>query len=192
MNNDKRPIFIPNTQNKYCGIRTKHGAFTVFTEDKETKTENPTLKRLKLLITPEKQTYQKEFLSFFEDIVGSVKSDCWWCTKPFKNIPVSLPIGKRKDEYIFHGIFCSWECCKTFSISQKDPQVEKRNTFISDVVKDIYGKKVTIKKTLPRYRLKHFGGDLDIKTFRANTNDQFQAKDVPLTPLTIYALQNFM
>jgi len=95
---------------------------------------------------------------------------CWWCCHKFENSPCTLPIKYEsiKKKFSFIGIFCSWNCVKTYNIEKNDSKVYQRSELITFVIQQIYGilEAISIKNAPPRQCLKMFGGYLDISEFR--------------------------
>ncbi|MEK6264077.1 MAG: hypothetical protein N2B06_04815 [Clostridium sp.] len=191
-------LFIPNTQNKYCATRIKCGALTVFIEeDDRPKFVMPNLPKF-----PKKYSnirYNNSIVvdSNKDDIYNTLpkfsKSDCWWCTFPFDTVCISMPFSKTPSEYLFHGIFCSWNCMKSYSTSQRDTGVERRHELMNEILKIIYGKRIKIIPAPNRYRLIKYGGDLPIEAFRKSENilNFLTDSNLKVTPVTLYALKTF-
>jgi hypothetical protein len=95
---------------------------------------------------------------------------CWWCCHKFENSPCTLPIKYESitKKFSFVGIFCSWNCVKTYNIEKNDSKVYQRSELITFVIQQIYGilEAISIKNAPPRQCLKMFGGYLDILEFR--------------------------
>ena len=127
----------------------------------------------------------------FKDLPSKTNICCWWCTENFETHPISLPIHQKHSnkQLIYHGIFCSWNCCKAFSFSQNDSRIGLRNDFINSLVRKNYGKYIHVYCAPSRYRLKKFGGDLDLEQFRKqqylNKNETIDIKITPFTLSTI-------
>ena len=99
---------------------------------------------------------------------------CWWCCHSFENSPKTLPykydsITKR---FRVMGYFCSWECVKAYNLDITDARVGQRNSYLSQMILQIYGSLLTIKSAPPRQALTKFGGYLSIEEFRDSTNDK--------------------
>jgi len=95
---------------------------------------------------------------------------CWWCCHTFENIPCTLPTryDPLRKRYTYVGIFCSWNCVKSYNSNMTDHKKIERNYFITLLIKELYGieKCINIKPAPPREVLKMFGGYLDINEFR--------------------------
>lgn len=95
---------------------------------------------------------------------------CWWCCHKFTNVPCTLPMkhDPLRKRYTFTGIFCSWNCSKSYNNNMSDHKRYERNVFITLLIKELYGIETSlrIKPAPPRETLKMFGGYLDIEEFR--------------------------
>lgn len=133
-------------------------------ESKENIVKDNICKKLKVITT---------LKNIIKDSVFPEKTDicCWWCCHKFSNSPCTLPIkyDVYKKIYSFIGIFCSWNCVKSYNIDLKDQKVHSRASLISMLVKQIYGihYAMNIKSAPPRQSLKMFGGYMLIDEFRS-------------------------
>lgn len=95
---------------------------------------------------------------------------CWWCCNTFETTPCTLPMkhDPLRKRYTFTGIFCSWNCTKSYNNNMSDHKRYERNGLITLLIKDLYGieNALKIKPAPPRETLKMFGGYLDIQEFR--------------------------
>lgn len=96
---------------------------------------------------------------------------CFWCCHPFDSQPVFMPSNLKGDLFYVKGIFCSFECCLSYMSS------ESRYSKNIHLLKYMYYKftnrklfRETLNKAPDRECLKIFGGPLDIKEFRSNSN----------------------
>jgi len=99
---------------------------------------------------------------------------CWWCCHQFKCTPCTLPTryDPLRKRFTFTGIFCSWNCTKSYNFNENDCKKYERSSFITLLVQQMYGicQAVNIKAAPPRQCLKMFGGYLDIESFRNNSS----------------------
>ena len=108
------------------------------------------------------------------DSVWPEKTDlhCWWCCHKFDTSPCTLPTNydSYKKKYTFVGVFCSWNCTKSYNIEKNDYKKAERSGLITLLVKQLYGmsESILIKSAPPRQCLKMFGGYMDISEFRDN------------------------
>jgi hypothetical protein len=97
---------------------------------------------------------------------------CWWCCHPFECTPCTMPIkyDSYKNKYNCVGIFCSWNCVKSYSFDLKDQKISERASIITLIIKQLYNLSysIGIKPAPPRQTLKMFGGYLSIEEFRQN------------------------
>jgi hypothetical protein len=99
---------------------------------------------------------------------------CWWCCHTFENSPCTLPVkyDSARKRFTFVGLFCSWNCVKSYNYEKNDHLKYERAGLITLLIQQMYGinKAINIKAAPPRQTLKMFGGYLDIDTFRDPTN----------------------
>ena len=95
---------------------------------------------------------------------------CWWCCNTFDTIPCTLPTkyDSLRKRFTFMGIFCSWNCAKSYNFNMSDHRKYERSQLITFLVQQLYGieNAINIKPAPPREALKMFGGYLDIHEFR--------------------------
>ena len=132
---------------------------TDFTEN----IKEQSLKRMRIVTTLKNVVTDNEWPS-------SCKICCWWCCNTFETIPCTLPMkhDPLRKRYTFTGIFCSWNCTKSYNNNMSDHKRYERNGLITLLIKDLYGieNALKIKPAPPRETLKMFGGYLDIEEFR--------------------------
>jgi hypothetical protein len=93
---------------------------------------------------------------------------CWWCRNSFITPRVSLPEQYCDDKFLTNGIFCSYNCAKSYNLNLNDFNVQKRNNLLNLFYYKTYGE---FKEILPAPSwkvLKEYGGCLDIDKFRDN------------------------
>lgn len=98
---------------------------------------------------------------------------CWWCCHPFEGQHLEMPYKYDERTRKFHttGTFCSWSCMKSFAIDKHGCNLGGRicgNILL--MRKRMYGIMGHVKPAPYRYKLKVFGGDLDIEEFRAGAD----------------------
>lgn len=108
---------------------------------------------------------------------------CYNCCHKFEGVPIPIPekFDKKRNIYICYGIFCSWQCSKSFSMYEmSDSRQGTRNMNISLLAQQMwlrYNKDNNVKTegnyyTVPvtpadkRTSLKIFGGTKTIEEFR--------------------------
>lgn len=95
---------------------------------------------------------------------------CWWCCHQFDSRPLAIPIqyDSIKDKFLLMGVFCSFSCCKAYTLSS---QIYNKPIITSNI--KIMAKRMGINynerivPAPPRQILKVFGGDLTIEQFRS-------------------------
>ena len=128
----------------------------------------------------------------FKNLPSKTNICCWYCTEHFETHPISLPIHEKQSnkQLIYHGIFCSWNCCKAFSMGQNDSRIGIRNDFINSIIRKNYGKHIHVYCAPSRYRLNKFGGDLDLEQFRKQQYlNKNEAIDIKITPFTLSSIK---
>lgn len=96
-------------------------------------------------------------------------SHCWWCTYPFDTLPVCAPVNydTLKDVFHVHGVFCSFECAKTYLVDRKSSYVD--TSLVTLLNKRLTGKLSRIRCAPSRLSLQRFGGHMTIDEFRAHS-----------------------
>jgi hypothetical protein len=96
---------------------------------------------------------------------------CWWCCHPFEGSPCTLPTkyDPLRKRFTFCGLFCSWNCVKSYNFDRNDHKKYECSSLISLLIQQIHGIKCAlgIKPAPPRQTLKMFGGYLEIDEFRS-------------------------
>jgi hypothetical protein len=110
------------------------------------------------------------------DLVGNklpqkTNIHCHWCRSPFQTSPIGCPIKYTNDTYIVDGIFCSFNCCKSFIHTQQHNCLyDYSENILNMLYYSIYNNYINIKKA-PSWRLlKEYGGNQTIKQFRESFN----------------------
>ena len=117
-----------------------------------------------------------EYLKIFKNCELLNNSVCWWCTFeiPEENLPVSAPtyFNEIRNEFKVHGIFCCFECAKSYLIDRNDSYVD--TSLITLLNKRLTGSISRINCAPPRIALKKFGGTMTINEFRENSRSGLQ------------------
>ena len=99
---------------------------------------------------------------------------CWWCCNKFDTTPCTLPTryDSLRKRFTFMGIFCSWNCTKSYNFDMVDHKKTERSMLITFLVQQMYGiyDAINIKPSPPRQCLKMFGGYMTIDEFRNNAS----------------------
>jgi hypothetical protein len=97
---------------------------------------------------------------------------CLWCCHTFENSPCTLPTkyDSLRKRFTYVGIFCSWNCVRSYNLERNDHKKYERNGLITFLIQQLYGivKAINVKPAPPRQTLKIFGGYLSIDEFRNN------------------------
>ena len=173
-----KKINISNNDPTYCRQPITFGGKTLFTQHEVSNTSSShrsdtssgpsisvTTMTRRLTTSDTWQTF-----THVPDVVKNLRKDvfCWYCCSPFDTCPVSLPIAKKKNgKFLCHGVFCSWECCKSYNLCTSNTLKHVRGDYLNELVRKAYKKfSVHINCAPYRYHLKQFGGTLDIEMFR--------------------------
>ena len=115
----------------------------------------------------------------------STELACYHCCHAFITTPI--PIVRRYEEgkMLFHcyGMFCSANCAKAYII-ENEPGISTRRMYeFNYMIRTVFNVKGPVKPSPPRFRLKMFGGDLDIVQFRTGfTTVSVQLVSPPFVP----------
>ena len=102
---------------------------------------------------------------------------CWWCCHKFDWTPNPLPYAydEVKNRFKVMGIFCSWNCAKSYSMDDTTLTSNYRVANLTTMIQQIYGRYIDIPCAPPRQALKMFGGKMSISEFRnIHKNDYFE------------------
>ena len=93
--------------------------------------------------------------------------NCFWCRHSFNSKAIGCPIKLVDNTYYCDGIFCSFNCCKSFiNENQTNSLYSKSNYLLHNLYKQIYNSQNTIDPA-PHWRLlTNYGGHLTIQQFR--------------------------
>lgn len=105
------------------------------------------------------KVYDFNFKDRIKDIV------CWYDCHTFENEPVYLPFLKRKESLYCKGIFCSFNCAKSYAKEQKID-----TSLLTQYYKFLTGGKGVIYCSPKRETLEIFGGVLSIEMYRESFN----------------------
>ena len=130
--------------------------------------QEESIKKIKVITTT------KDQVKSTEDWPQTCNTCCWWCCHTFEGSPCTLPIkyDSLRKRFMFVGLFCSWNCVKSYNFERNDHRASERSMLITLLVQQLHGitEAVCIKKAPPRQALKMFGGHLDISEFRNSRN----------------------
>lgn len=95
---------------------------------------------------------------------------CWHDGHAFDTVPI--PIVNHYDpeanQYFVFGVFCSVNCAKAYII-EHDPFISStRMLMFNHMMTQVFKHKLPIKPAPPRIRLSIYGGQLNLKQFRAH------------------------
>lgn len=94
---------------------------------------------------------------------------CWHCCHALPSVPICLPNSYDRRKEVFHvfGVFCSLQCAKAYLMEHSAFGSGDRTMLLHFMAMKHFGHHGgPVLPSPPRHRLKIFGGDLDIATFR--------------------------
>lgn len=94
---------------------------------------------------------------------------CWWCCHPFDSLPLAIPLqyDNITDKFLLMGVFCSFSCCKAYTLHSNiynKPIITSNIKIMAKRMGINYNEKII--PSPPRQMLKVFGGNLTIEDFR--------------------------
>lgn len=111
---------------------------------------------------------------------------CYWCCHAHDNVPVPLPVARvRQNIFICHGMFCSFNCAKSFAASMKNMALGNCGAYLASICRQmtlyfympllklepdgwhVYMDRKGVIPALPRSSLIPFGGQLTIDKYRS-------------------------
>jgi hypothetical protein len=101
--------------------------------------------------------------------INDKKSDCFWCTYGFDNIPIYIPTYELNGTYYCYGCFCSPECATAFLFKEPIDSSARfeRYHLLNHLYCKIYDYKKNVKPAPdPFYTLNKYYGNLTIQEYR--------------------------
>jgi hypothetical protein len=103
------------------------------------------------------------------NIGGTQRSACFWCTCDFDSPSIYIPKTLTKDVYNVYGCFCSPECAAAFLMNENIDTSTKFERY--HLLNSLYGKIYKYEKSIkiapnPFYLLNKFYGNLTIQEYR--------------------------
>lgn len=115
---------------------------------------------------------------------------CWWCSHPFTNECLGLPVkyNTNKNSFDLQGCFCSFACMKAYNCSTSHYKQYEISTNMTLMYKRMFGfdkNFACITMAPPKTALKVFGGYLSIKEFRKCESEKRVIKEMipPFVPI---------
>jgi hypothetical protein len=104
-----------------------------------------------------------------QNIRGTQRSACFWCTCEFDSPAIYIPKSVLKDMYNIYGCFCSPECAAAFLMNESIDTSTKFERY--HLLNSLYGKIYKYEKSIkiapnPYYLLNKFYGNLTIQEYR--------------------------
>jgi hypothetical protein len=92
---------------------------------------------------------------------------CWWCKHTFECYPKVTPVSIRGTHVEVIGNFCSWNCCKTWTLHNL-----KRLDLFNSFYHTLFGENSNEVVPAPSYlSIDTFGGPLSIDEYRSGLNN---------------------
>ena len=117
-------------------------------------------------------TENTKILKVSEHIIKELPNNtdihCWWCCHQFDNPPcyATLNYDNMRDRFNIRGNFCSWNCSKSYILSQSDTTKYRKCEYLSYLYLKLNRRHKIIKCAPPREKLTMFGGTMNIEEFR--------------------------
>lgn len=124
-----------------------------------------------------------------------VDQDCYFCTahlgkpkdpnSPYHGPPIPLPTRRLGGKYCCSYLFCSVSCARAYAIETHTLNHCQILLYLTDLAQGVFGiRDETERPSLPRCRLKRFGGDLSDAEYQANL--QYSVVQRVEDPLFLY------
>lgn len=97
------------------------------------------------------------------------KSCCFYCTLPYKNYPIYIPLRKQNDMYEVYGSFCSTQCAASFIFREERDDARKWEQYalLNSIYSPIFNYKMDIVPAPnPYYTLQKYHGNLTDSEYR--------------------------
>ena len=109
---------------------------------------------------------------------------CWWCCHTFACNPLAMPYKHNERTNVFEtsGRFCSWSCMKSFALDKYG--LTRGSIICGNMVlmrTKMFKQRGHIKPAPNRFKLKEFGGTMDIEDFRKNHTENLEVPETILT-----------
>jgi len=118
--------------------------------------------------------------------VTDKKSDCFWCTYKFDNLPIYIPKYEINGNYEVYGCFCSPECACAYLCNENIDNSTRweRYSLLNSLYSSVYNYDKNIKPAPnPHYILDKYYGNMTIEEYRKlnQTNRLLMVVNKPLT-----------
>ena len=109
---------------------------------------------------------------------------CWWCCHTFDGNLLSMPHRYNERTKVFETSwrFCSWSCMKSFAIDKYC--LSRGGIICGNMVlmrTKMFKQRGHIKPAPNRFKLKVFGGTMDIEDFRKNHTENLEVHNTIAT-----------
>ena len=109
---------------------------------------------------------------------------CWWCCHTFDGNLLSMQHRYNERTKVFEtsGRFCSWSCMKSFAIDKYG--LSRGGIICGNMVlmrTKMFKQRWHIKPAPNRFKLKVFGGTIDIEDFRKNHTENLEVPNTIAT-----------
>ena len=118
--------------------------------------------------------------------INDKKSNCFWCTYEFNNLPIYIPKFVLNEEYHVYGCFCSPECAAAYLFKENINTTTKyeRYHLLNHLYSPIFNYEKNIKPAPnPFFTLDKYLGSLTIEEYRKilGNDNYFIIVEKPLT-----------
>ncbi len=121
-----------------------------------------------------------------QNIGGSQRSACFWCTCEFDSPAIYIPKSCSKEGYQVYGCFCSPECAAAFLMNENIDTSTRFERY--HLLNSVYGKIYKYEKSIkiapnPYYLLNKYYGNLTIQEYRKlfHSDQMIYVVNKPLT-----------
>ena len=97
------------------------------------------------------------------------KSCCFYCTLPYKNYPIYIPLRKQDDIYEVYGSFCSTQCAASYIFREERDDARKWEQYalLNSIYSPIFKYKTDIVPAPnPYYTLQKYHGNLTNEEYK--------------------------
>ena len=134
---------------------------------------------------PQKKILYKDFNLFPGTKKGEwpkkTSISCWYCTEPFECVPKSIPVGYKNNIWNVKGVFCSFECAKSYLVREY-PNYEEQIILLNIFASTFFGYTEPIQMSPKVETLSKFGGGLSIDEFRSKCRLDTTLVEPPYKP----------
>ncbi len=109
-----------------------------------------------------------QFFNSIEKWPQKTNIHCWWCSLPFEDIPIAIPIDYKNKTFEVVGCFCSFNCALAYNFNSKNYNKFERSSLLHLLYRKIKGSYAQIIPSESKCVLKIYGGNISIKEYKEN------------------------